>query len=327
MNFHKKGGKMKNNTRTIRAVSTLLILTFLTACATHPDKISPSYVSPLQYQSYTCNQIEQELIRATNAVSEVTGQQQKEAEKDAVAMGIGLILFWPALFFLIGEDKKVELARLKGEYQALQDIAIQKECKKEKQKVVSIPQDISIDRVSLRTEPMKELGSFKIKSMLAKYDFFETSINFSGSFDNYFIDNNDGTVTDMATMLMWEKSGTYRSIDYDRANAYIKLLKRERFAGYSDWRLPTLEELVSLLEKGEQKGVHIDPVFDNKQIRCWTVDQCDPNYNSQSGAWIVSFKYGKVSKAMWVYAGGPMAFRQHNIAEMNYVKAVRSVKK
>ncbi len=225
---------MKNNTRMIRAVSTLLILTFLTACATPPDKISASYVSPLQYQGYTCNQIDQELTRVTKAVSEVTGQQQKEASKDALAMGIGLILFWPALFFLIGEDKKEELARLKGEYRALHDISKQKECKKEKQKVVSIPQDITIDRVSLRTEPMKELGTFKIKSMLAKYDFFDSSKNFSGSFDNYFVDNNDGTVTDMATMLMWEKSGSIRSIDYDRAKAYIKLLKRERFAGYSD---------------------------------------------------------------------------------------------
>ena len=312
---------MKNNTRMIKAVSTLLILTFLAACAKQPDKISASYVSPLQYQGYTCNQIDLELTRVTKAVAEVTGQQQKEADKDAVAMGVGLILFWPALFFLIGEDKKEELARLKGEYQALQDIAKQKECKKEEIKVVSIPQDISIDRVSLRTEPMKEMNKFDIKRMLAKHDFFDSSINFSGSFDNYFVDNNDGTVTDMATMLMWEKSGSIRSIDYDRSNAYIKLLKRERFAGYSDWRLPTLEELASLLEKGEQNGVHIDPVFDNKQIRCWTVDQ---EYRTtriggpSMAAWIVHFQYGKISSATW-----GQLFKEFT---RNYTKAVRSAK-
>jgi hypothetical protein len=327
MNVSKKEGKMKNNTRMIRAVSTLLILTFLTACATPPDKIPASYVSPLQYQGYTCNQVDQELIRVTNKVSEVTGQQQKEADKDAVAMGVGLILFWPALFFLIGEDKKEELARLKGEYQALQDIAKQKECKKEEKKVVSIPQDIHIDRVSLRTEPIslrtepiKIMSRRKIKSMVEKYDFFDSSINLSGSFDNYFVDNNDGTVTDMATMLMWEKSGSIRSIDYDRSNAYIKLLKRERFAGYSDWRLPTIEELASLLEKGKQKGVHIDPVFYNKQIRCWTVDQGERDYlasvpigASSKAAWIVNFQEGKISKT-WS--------SKHRAK--NYTKAVRS---
>ena len=318
---------MKKNTRMIRAVSTCLILTFLTACATEPDKISASYVSPLQYQGYTCNQIDQELTRVTNKVSEVTGQQKKEAEKDAAAMAVGLIIFWPALFFLIGEDKKEELARLKGEYQALQDIAKHKECKKEKPIVVSIPQDITIDRVSLRTEPIKIMRRSKVRSMVAKHNFFDSSRNLSGSFDNYFIDNNDGTVTDMATMLMWEKSGSIRSIDYDRANAYIKLLKRERFAGYSDWRLPTLEELASLLEKGEQKGVHIDPVFDNKQIRCWTVDRCEVGggYSGSTGAtqpaaWIVDFKDGKISKATWSRSS------IYRIFARNYTKAVRSAK-
>jgi hypothetical protein len=40
-----------------------------------------------------------------------------------------LILFWPALFFLAsGDDKKAELAHLKGEYEALEHAAIQKNC-------------------------------------------------------------------------------------------------------------------------------------------------------------------------------------------------------
>jgi len=43
-------------------------------------------------------------------------------------MGVGLVLFWPALFFLAGSDKKDELARLKGEYDALEQAAIQKDC-------------------------------------------------------------------------------------------------------------------------------------------------------------------------------------------------------
>jgi hypothetical protein len=319
MNFRKKEGKMKTNTRMIRVISTCLILTFLTACATPPDKISASYVSPLQYQGYTCNQIDQELVRVTNKVSEVTGQQDKEASKDGVAMAVGLIIFWPALFFLIGEDKKVELARLKGEYIALHDIAKLKECKKEEKKVVSIPQDITIDRASLRTEPMKEMNMYDIKRMLAKYDFFESSKNLSGSFDNYFVDNNDGTVTDMATMLMWEKSGSIRSIEFERAKVYIKLLKRERFAGYSDWRLPNLEELASLLERGEQNGVHIDPVFDNKQIRCWTHDIPPLKYAWSLKVWIVDFQSGKIREAAW----GNI---QSKYNTRNYTKAVRSAK-
>lgn len=54
--------------------------------------------------------------------------QDDHAGKDSAALGVGLVLFWPALFFMIGEDKKEELARLKGEYEALEQVAIQKEC-------------------------------------------------------------------------------------------------------------------------------------------------------------------------------------------------------
>lgn len=102
----------------------------LSACASNPDKISAAYVSPLAYQGYNCNQIGTEIIRISNRVSEVTGQQRSAANKDAWAMGIGLVVFWPALFFLAGGgDKKDELARLKGEYEALQVVANEKECR------------------------------------------------------------------------------------------------------------------------------------------------------------------------------------------------------
>lgn len=101
----------------------------LSACATSPDKISASYVSPLQYQGYDCNQIRMELLRIGQRVDQVTGQQRREASNDAWAMGVGLVLFWPALFFLAGgNDKKEELGRLKGEYDALQAAAVQKQC-------------------------------------------------------------------------------------------------------------------------------------------------------------------------------------------------------
>lgn len=101
----------------------------VSACASNPDKISAAYVSPLQYQNYDCDQVRSELIRISSRVSEVTGQQRSEATKDAWAMGVGLVIFWPALFFLAGgSDKKDELARLKGEYDALQISATEKRC-------------------------------------------------------------------------------------------------------------------------------------------------------------------------------------------------------
>ena len=112
-----------------KVVSMLMVSVFaLSACAQKSQNIQATYVSPVQYNSYSCKQVEQEIGRVSRRVSEVSGNQDSQANKDSVAMGVGLVLFWPALFFLIGDDKKEELARLKGEYEALEQTAIQKNC-------------------------------------------------------------------------------------------------------------------------------------------------------------------------------------------------------
>ncbi len=114
--------------RIIGAICIFLFMHIITGCSTKAKNVSASYVSPLQYQHYNCNQIGQELLSVNRRVLEVTGQQDKAANKDKVALGVGLVLFWPALFFMIGGDKKKELGKLKGEYEALQTAAISKEC-------------------------------------------------------------------------------------------------------------------------------------------------------------------------------------------------------
>ena len=57
-------------------------------------------------------------------------QLKTKADNDAAQMGIGLVLFWPALFFLQGGDgpEAIEYARLKGEYDALHKNAVQRKC-------------------------------------------------------------------------------------------------------------------------------------------------------------------------------------------------------
>lgn len=110
------------------AVATVTAWTFLYGCATRPENVSASYVSPLQYHAYDCEQIQGELLRVNRHVTEVTGQQQNTADRDAVALGVGLVLFWPALFFMVGGDKSEELGRLKGEYDSLEQVAVAKKC-------------------------------------------------------------------------------------------------------------------------------------------------------------------------------------------------------
>jgi len=116
--------------KTIAACLAAAIATTTTGCATSAKNVGTAYVSPIQYQAYTCPQIGLEVQRLAFRVSEMTGKVDDKATRDAVAMGVGLVLFWPALFFLSGGNaaEQAELARLKGEYEALQQAAIARNC-------------------------------------------------------------------------------------------------------------------------------------------------------------------------------------------------------
>lgn len=82
----------------------------------------------MQYGAYDCDQIREELLRISDRVGQVSGQQRSARTRDAVAVTVGVLVFWPALFFLMGGDKREELANLKGQYDALEEQAIQKKC-------------------------------------------------------------------------------------------------------------------------------------------------------------------------------------------------------
>ena len=141
---------MKGCART--SVAVILAVSFIAGCATHPDAIAPAYVSPLQYSNCDCDQIRMELVRVNAKIMEVAGVQERTANKDDAAMAVGIILFWPALLFLAsGDNRKEELARLKGEYDCLESLAIQKRC------------DYSDQLMAARQEREKEVKAKKEK--------------------------------------------------------------------------------------------------------------------------------------------------------------------
>jgi hypothetical protein len=105
----------------------VFISALLSSCASSPDAIKSTYVSPSRYENWTCRQITEEIRRVESRLGETSAAQKKKATSDAVGVGIGIVLFWPALFLLAaGEDQKQELARLKGEYDALMEIRAKK---------------------------------------------------------------------------------------------------------------------------------------------------------------------------------------------------------
>ena len=103
----------------------------------------------------------------------------------------------------------------------------------------------------------------------------------------------DVVVVDNATGLMWHQSGSDDEMEWDEAKEWVEDLNSEEgYAGYQDWRLPTVDEAVSLLESSEKNGdLYIDPVFSKKQRWIWTGD----SKAGSEAAWYVNFGHGSVS--------------------------------
>lgn len=83
--------------------------------------------------------------------------------------------------------------------------------------------------------------------------FYGQNATYPGNTQNY-KDNGDGTVTDMVTGLMWSKTPDLngdRVIDYSDKMSYTEAISNAssfNLAGYTDWRLPSIKELYSLID-------------------------------------------------------------------------------
>jgi len=110
-----------------------------------------------------------------------------------------------------------------------------------------------------------------------------------------FTNNTDGTITDNATGLMWVQDGTGLGCNNGSTLAWaaaITFAEGLDFAGYSDWRLPNVKELQSIVDYGTYNPA-IDSVFTNTQSDYyWS----STTYAVNTGnAWTVDFDVGHVS--------------------------------
>lgn len=121
-----------------------------------------------------------------------------------------------------------------------------------------------------------------------------------------FVNNGDGTVTDNCTGLMWQQTRAPGGYNWQEALKYCDSLE---LAEHSDWRLPSIRELHSILDYGRFDPA-IDAAFDADTIEWyWT----STTYEGDATlAWDISFYHGAVNFVIKTYAD-------------DFVRAVRTI--
>ena len=113
----------------MRDLGIVALCAALAGCASSASDITPAYVSPVQYQSYTCQQLGLEAQSISARAAALSGAQDSQRTKDGVVTAAAIIVFWPAAFF-VGGDKQTaaELAQMKGQMVAVEQASIAKKC-------------------------------------------------------------------------------------------------------------------------------------------------------------------------------------------------------
>lgn len=108
---------------------------------------------------------------------------------------------------------------------------------------------------------------------------------------SHFTDNNNGTLTDNYTGLMWQKTPIGKTYTWDSALFYASSFS---LAGFSDWRLPTIKELQSLNDPKLVNPSFDKNVFSNLVVGdYWASTSL---FNTGSKAWDINTQYGIVTQ-------------------------------
>jgi hypothetical protein len=118
---------------------------------------------------------------------------------------------------------------------------------------------------------------------------------------NDFVDNGDETITDNSTGLMWSQNDNEEGVDWEAA---LKYAENSELAGYTDWRLPNVKELQSIVDytrsitatDAENVGPAIDPLFN-----CTSITS-EAGYDDYAYYWTSTSAYFSTSSPGYYYA-------------------------
>jgi hypothetical protein len=104
-----------------------------------------------------------------------------------------------------------------------------------------------------------------------------------------FVDNRDGTVTDLATGLMWQRAENPRSNWYESLEGCRNL----RLAGFADWRLPNIKEINSILNLAYTgNSWFFKDVFPGEGLVPPFLHYFSSTVHERTFAWVTNFNFG-----------------------------------
>ncbi|RJX32933.1 MAG: DUF1566 domain-containing protein [Desulfurivibrio sp.] len=154
-------------------------------------------------------------------------------------------------------------------------------------------------RIALNSAP-RDLREAEVDALIRQGDFFDSQYNIKGRFTNFLVDNLDGlTVTDNVTGIMWQRGGCDIT-SIRKIQGYIRKMNDSSFAGYDDWRLPSMEEALSLMEaERNDKGLYLHRCFSANEPFIFLAGRRDPG-----GFWFCDYIQGTVYWASGTIPGG-----------------------
>jgi hypothetical protein len=168
---------------------------------------------------------------------------------------------------------------------------------------------------------------------------------------NLFQNNNDGTISDLATGLMWQQNDNGSGIDWEDALAYAQTQNNANYLGHNDWRLPNAKELQSLVDYKRSPyatntanvGPAINALFSCTSILndggkadypyYWTSTSAMSMANgSYPSAWYVAFGQAEDGNGENLHGAGAVRFDSKTVGTgageervLNYVRLVRNI--
>ncbi len=142
-------------------------------------------------------------------------------------------------------------------------------------------------KVNFQAEVLKALGEI-INLLSAKKEELQKIVGADKSDGRAFIDGGD-TIKDTKTGLMWAKEGSGKTMNYEEAERYCHECN---IGGHNDWRMPTVDELESLVDRTKYNPAIVSDLFKVKTDDWyWT---STPYASYSVSAWLVGFYHGSV---------------------------------